>query len=91
MTQKLYGIDIFVLNTNLPKVPSQISKLKLKAIFNRGTKVFPGDAPTCHLTDVHQCRYEAESATLADLREGLAEIEKAGFNWVEVHNLYKFD
>ena len=91
MEQKLYGVDIYVQNTSLPKVPETLGQLKLKAIFNRGTKVYPGDAPTCHLTDIHQCRYETESTGLSEIRNALSDLEKAGFKWVELHNLYKFE
>jgi hypothetical protein len=91
MTQKLYGADIFIKHSSLPSLPENLGNLKLKAIFNRGTKVFPGEKPTCHLTDVHQCRYEAPLSTLVEIRTALTELEKAGFEWVEIHNLYKFD
>ena len=93
---KIKGIDIFIVHQGIPKIPSLQGKLQLTTIFNRGTKIFPGDEPSCHLTDVHQCRFESadeddvSNIALEDLRETMKDLEAHGFHWCETHNLYNF-
>jgi len=93
MNAKIKGVDIFLVQKDIPKISKLSSPLQLKSIFNRGTQVYPGPDPVCHLTDVHQCHFECaeETATnLVEIQELLAELGKQGFHWCEVHNIYDF-
>ena len=79
------GIDVFVHTQGLPKVPESVAGYKLTVISNRGTKVWPGEMPRIHLTDVFRCRYRGTASPV----ELLKAIEAAGFNWVHVEKLHE--
>ncbi len=84
---KLVGMDVFVVSSGLPKVPEKIAGFELKAISNRGTKVWPGATPSIQLTDSFGCRYLSPNPQPLALLEAL---EKAGFTWVHVEKLHDF-
>jgi hypothetical protein len=93
---KLVGCDIFVVNQGLPKIPETVGGLQLTLISNRGTKVWPGPAPTIELTDVHRCRFVNPKGafmpiTHAEVLRALGAIEEAGFEWVHVEKLLEIN
>src|SRR5688572_2635029 len=94
MSNKIFtiGIDVFVAQQEIPKVPETLLGMKLRVISNRGTKIWPGTAPKIQMTDCYCCRYlsdkpiESGTATRA-----LSELEANGFNWVHVEKLLEID
>jgi len=94
MKRTITGVDIYIVQKEIPKITSACPLLQLTTIFNRGTKIFPGAAPVCHLTDVYQCRFEVPEeaqASLSNIKDLLHQLEQQGFHWCEVHNIYRFE
>lgn len=100
--RELEGVDIFLYNKELTsdQLGQKLedlsdSELKLKMITNRGVKVYPGGFPETFTTDHWRCRFynvnEGKVITQANIRNTLAKIEEAGFEWIKIENLYKFD
>jgi hypothetical protein len=92
---RVVGVDVFVTQEGLPTLGALKSRLELKTISNRGTKVWPGPLPPIHLTDVHGCRFRPKSGSdevaSKEVLELLAELEAAGLSWVHVEKLLEID
>lgn len=85
---ELRGLDLFVRHDGLPAMPEVVGPLRLRLISNRGTKVWPGPAPTIRLVDWHRCRYLAEGPiTGADVLSFLAALDPE-IAWMHVEKLH---
>jgi hypothetical protein len=86
MSMKCVGLDVFLYSpTGLPQPPGKLAGFELTVISNRGTKVWPGECPKIHLTDVFRCRFRGDGPALTLL----AELERAGFQWVHIEKLHE--
>jgi isocitrate dehydrogenase len=97
----LIGVDVFL---DLPdgkaddiaeKLTHAGSDLRLAAIMNRGTKVWPDGMPETFCTDQWRCRFKAQdkdgAITHADIASLLGRMAGAGFDTIKTENLYAFD
>jgi isocitrate dehydrogenase len=99
-TKRLTGADVFLdmATKDVEKLGAIIEKasvpgLSFKVLSSRGVKVYP-NAPNARIvTDHWRARFEGEpgQVTNAQIREVLANIEKAGLDWIKTENLYMFD
>lgn len=98
----LLGVDVF-LHTRL-KTEELAEKLKplapaglqLTMLTNRGTKVWPNGLPETFCTDHFRSRFESapepmQPITHAQVCEVLANIHRAGMDFIKTENLYTFD
>lgn len=100
-SRELVGVDVFLYNAELSaadlgaKVEALgTDELSLVMVDNRGVKVYPDGFPETFCSDQWRCRFEApdgRSVTPGAVRDLLSRIEDAGFEWVKVENLYRFD
>lgn len=97
MNFKCIGVDVFVFCKRLPveefpKLAQQTFKnFKLKAVSNRGTRVWPGDRPSFHLTDIYRCRFVSEptgNLSQEEIVEFLSDLNKLGLVWVHLEKLH---
>jgi len=102
--RELVGVDVF-LGWDAPgRDPAQLaaavaaaastSPLHLRAITNRGVKVWPGGFPETLCTDHWRCRFTPRAggpATQAEVVDLLARITGAGLDCIKTENLYSFD
>ncbi len=97
---KILGVDIFVwysgtvaeIVKNLSKISTKVKPLKLSALTNRGTKVWPGETPGIQMTDVYTCRFLAtKGAASKDIIKVISSVESCGFNWVHVEKLFEMN
>ncbi|HEY0078913.1 MAG TPA: NADP-dependent isocitrate dehydrogenase [Pyrinomonadaceae bacterium] len=70
--------------------------LKLKAISNRGVKVWPGGHSETFCSDHWRCRFiadggDAASVTHAQIAALLSRVAEAGFDFIKTENLCNFD
>ncbi len=99
----LIGVDVFI---DLPNGKAEeIAKtlkgagmdLRLAAIMNRGTKVWPEGMPETFCTDQWRCRFKARgrdgdgTVTHGEIVSLLGRIAGAGFDTIKTENLYAFD
>jgi isocitrate dehydrogenase len=64
----------------------------LVVVSNRGQVVYPGAYTGGTLTDQYYCRYEADGERdHAQIRALLERLERAGFRWIKLENLYYMD
>jgi isocitrate dehydrogenase len=100
--KELAGVDVYLdwaegsaddLGAVMQKLDGE--GLRLKAISNRGVKVWPGGASETFCSDHWRCRFTAEAAggslTHAQLASLLARAAQAGFDFIKTENLYDFD
>jgi isocitrate dehydrogenase len=98
---KLIGSDIFVESPSFPdklgKSLDEIcapTKLKLKMISNRGTKVYPATGAITDVVDHYRCRFirrdEKQLLTDEDIFELLHKVS-AQHKWMHVEKLREFD
>jgi hypothetical protein len=90
---QILGIDVFIRHQEFPiKLTQQSFKNgKLTIVSNRGTKIWPGDLPPIHLTDVHRCRFMFAKPGGEPAIDLLKEIENAGFEWVHIEKLLEIN
>lgn len=91
---KVVGVDVFVQMSRLPELPAALKghALQMKMISNRGTKVWPGELPPIHLTDVFCCRFMGNSGDVeSQILDLLSALEKAGWRWVHLEKLMEFE
>jgi hypothetical protein len=90
---KIVGLDVFVRHEGIPALPAgvDLGPFELKVISNRGTKVWPGNAPKIHLTDVFTCRFVHKGAGAVPALDLLGKLEKLGFEWVHIEKLLEID
>jgi isocitrate dehydrogenase len=97
----LVGVDVFIdlaggEADDIAHTMSQAgSGLRLAAIMNRGTKVWPDGMPETFCTDQWRCRFKAKdqgaAITHADIASLLGRLAGAGFDTIKTENLYSFD
>lgn len=100
--KELVGVDVFIhwkkgtaedLGNALKEVKTK--NLELLMISNRGTKVWPDGLPETFITDHWRCRFyhpeKGKVVSNTDVIDLLAEINKAGFDFIKTEHLYNFD
>jgi isocitrate dehydrogenase len=95
------GVDVFLNwdGSNANELGDKITlcgtdKLKLVVMSNRGVKVYPNGMPETFCTDHWRCRFEnpeGKAIAHADIIELLANVNKAGFDFIKTENLCLFD
>ncbi len=97
----LVGVDVFLdwtkgkpddLGAGISKLGGD--RMRLQAIFNRGTVVWPGGLPETFCTDHWRARYLAKDGTSlehGDLLALLGRINGAGYDFIKTEHLYDFD
>jgi isocitrate dehydrogenase len=97
----LIGVDVFLdLSKGAPDELGQrlqpvAGDFQLAAIFNRGTKVWPGGAAETFCTDHWRCRFMSKHSG-GGVAHGqvvalLQRVADAGFDFIKTENLYNFD
>jgi isocitrate dehydrogenase len=99
--KSLVGVDVFI---DLPDgkadeiagtLSGSAGELRLAAIMNRGTKVWPDGMPETFCTDQWRCRFKAKdkqgAVTHAEIASLLGRVAGAGFDTIKTENLYAFD
>jgi isocitrate dehydrogenase len=97
----LIGVDVFLdladgkADDIATKLTASSGDLRLAAIMNRGTKVWPDGFPETFCTDQWRCRFKAKDAsgtvTHAEIASLLGRVAGAGFDTIKTENLYAFD
>jgi isocitrate dehydrogenase len=95
----LVGVDVFIdlADGRADDIAARLGggDLRLAAIMNRGTKVWPDGMPETFCTDQWRCRFKAKGANAAvthsDIAALLGRIANAGFDPIKTENLYAFD
>ncbi len=100
----LVGMDVFLdwrgENRNPGKLAEMLmdagsNHLKLQLITNRGVQVYPGETPDTYFTDHWRCRFVGlnypDAISMNACIELLGNLEKRGFPFIKVENLYYFD
>ncbi len=99
--RSIFGADIFIesrlqpdeLGPKLEKL-AENTKLKLKMISNRGTKVYPSNGAITDIVDDHRCRFitrkEPSSLSRSDVMELLAKINLE-LEWHHLELLQEID
>jgi len=97
----LIGVDIFldVAGGRADKIADALEsvagEMRLAAIMNRGTKVWPDGMPETFCTDQWRCRFKAKEkdGTIghAQIASLLGRIAGADFDTIKTENLYAFD
>ena len=84
------GVDVFVRSKNgIPMISETIGKFTIGMISNRGTKVYPGNAPDILMVDCYRCRFYANGpVSNEDVLELLGSIPKE-YPWMHVELLHK--
>lgn len=97
----LVGVDVYLdlasakpeaLGAALSRLGS--SRMKLQAVFNRGTVVWPNGLPETFCTDHWRARFlGSDGAALAhsDILALLGRIGEAGYDFIKTEHLYTFD
>jgi isocitrate dehydrogenase len=69
--------------------------LRLKAISNRGVKVWPGGASETFCSDHWRCRFvpqtDSDQITHTQIASLLRRTAEAGLHFIKTENLYNFD
>jgi isocitrate dehydrogenase len=83
------GVDVFMYSIGLPRLPEEISGLKLKSISNRGVLVWPGNLPPVDMTDLFQARFVAPTGTASpdQITSLLEDLDRLKVEWVHVEKL----
>lgn len=94
----LVGIDVFVYSHDaVENIASKLKKaakptLPLKAISNRGVKVWPGGIPETFCIDQWRCRFEGkEIISLKEIVELLMRLADAKVDVIKTEHLYLFN
>jgi isocitrate dehydrogenase len=97
----LVGVDVFIdlaggkADDIGAKLSAASDELRLAAIMNRGTKVWPDGMPETFCTDQWRCRFKSKAGEAAVSHEQVAallgQIAGAGFDTIKTENLYAFD
>ncbi len=100
-TKALVGIDVYLdlasaepeaLGAALSRLGA--SRMKLQAVFNRGTVVWPHGLPETFCTDHWRARFlGSDGAALehSDILALLSRIGEAGYDFIKTEHLYTFD
>jgi len=95
----LVGVDVFIdlADGKADDIATRLGggDLRLVAIMNRGTKVWPEGLPETFCTDQWRLRFKAPGAngsvTHSEIASLLGWIARAGFDPIKTENLYAFD
>ena len=95
--QTIEGRNPDVLGEELSKVVS--GDLELVMITNRGQKVWPHGHPDTFCTDHWRCRFQTKgegslpgkATTHESIVQLLKNVSEAGFDFIKIENLYRFD
>jgi len=95
----LVGVDVFIdlAGGKADEIASRLGggELRLAAVMNRGTKVWPDGLPETFCTDQWRLRFKSKTANgiikQSDIAALLGWIEGAGFDSIKTENLYAFD
>ncbi len=90
---KVVGVDVFIRQASIPKLTQgpAVGDFELKVISNRGTKVWPGNPPNIHMTDVYTCRFIYKGSSIPPALELIGKLEALGFEWVHIEKLLEID
>ena len=99
--KSLIGVDVFLdladgkADDIAAKLTASGGELRLAAIMNRGTKVWPDGMPETFCTDQWRCRFRAKdpngTVSHAEVASLLGRVAGAGFDTIKTENLYTFD
>ncbi|WP_218017809.1 NADP-dependent isocitrate dehydrogenase [Alkalicoccus saliphilus] len=99
--RKLDGVDVFLFNNEMlsDELGQKVEKtagedFELTVITNRGANAYPPGYTDIFQTDHWRCRFlpkEEKAISNKDIQELLARITEAGFDWIQVENLYSFN
>lgn len=101
-TKELVGVDVYLdwYRGTADELGEAMRKLdgdgvRIKAISNRGVKVWPGGATETFCSDHWRCRFIAETEgnniTHAQISSLLSRAAQSGFDFIKTENLYNFD
>jgi isocitrate dehydrogenase len=101
-TKELVGVDVYLdwSKGSADELGAAMTELdgdgvRLKAISNRGVKVWPGGASETFCSDHWRCRFvsgtDGGALTHAHLASLLSRAAGAGFDFIKTENLYNFD
>jgi isocitrate dehydrogenase len=101
-TKELVGVDLYLdwYQGSADELGAAMSALhgdgvRIKAISNRGVKVWPGGATETFCSDHWRCRFISETGegkiTHAQISALLNRAAQAGFDFIKTENLYNFD
>jgi len=98
------GIDVYIAQKDIPTMPEKISSLKLQAISNRGSQVWPLSDLKIEMCDLYRCRYlvETQNSGISTPRElvhvsdqlcfeALQQISNLGFEITQFEKLLVID
>jgi hypothetical protein len=87
----IQGVDVFVrsMSGTIPALPETIGAFKLAMISNRGTKIYPGNAPDILLVDHFRCRFYAEKPVQREDVMALLSAFPKEYPWMHVEILHK--
>ncbi len=92
------GVDVFLriqdFGVSTPAFLQKVTSFELKALSNRGTRVWPGDRPNFELTDIFRARFmpKTTGAITQDQIVGLlTELNKLNVEWVHLEKLHRLD
>jgi len=102
--RQLVGVDVFLAWDAEPRDPNALGRaveaataataLSLRAVTNRGVKVYPGGLPETLCTDHWRCRFLPRSGNVAtpdDVLAVLAALRRAGLDFIQTEHLQTFD
>lgn len=98
--RELVGVDIYVkwdgeFAQGLAESVQEnlVEDLNLHLISNRGTKVWPGTQPESRMGDLWRLRFMRmdDYMDIHTIANQLQALDKAGFDFVSLHNLYTYD
>ncbi|HET9343257.1 MAG TPA: NADP-dependent isocitrate dehydrogenase [Candidatus Eremiobacteraceae bacterium] len=98
-SKTLVGVDVFIdlAGGKADDIAARLGggALRLAAIMNRGTKVWPDGLPETFCTDQWRLRFKSKTANgtikQSEIAALLGWIEGAGFDSIKTENLYAFD
>jgi isocitrate dehydrogenase len=101
-TKELVGVDVYLdwYQGSADELGEAMRKfdgegLRIKAISNRGVKVWPGGATETFCSDHWRCRFIAETEggqiTHAQISSLLSRADQSGFDFIKTENLYNFN
>ena len=87
----IHGIDVFVRSKTgaIPALPETVGSFKLAMISNRGTKIYPGNAPDILMVDHYRCRFYAEKPVQREDIIAMLTAFPKEYPWMHVEILHK--
>lgn len=86
----IHGIDVFVRSKtgSIPVLPETIGSFKLAMISNRGTKIYPGNAPDILMVDHYRCRFYAQQPVQREDIVSMLTAFPKDYPWMHVEILH---